>query len=190
MSIKSIKVAGVTALVLLLLFCALGPANWQYRTGLGWRIDHVVGYFGFTVMFWLAWPERPFMVGGTLMGTAMLLEALQALTPDRHCDFQAALYGVAGALTGTMCAGLLTRLRRLNGGTLWLPQRFGPRWPTWNNARTVQALPLLVTAVFLSAVTLCSGQALAYGGGFGKSGMNSPYSQERSSSCIRQRVCR
>jgi hypothetical protein len=56
MSRKStIKVCGVTVLVLLLLFCALGPGKWQYRTGLGWRIDHVVGYFGFTLMFWLAW---------------------------------------------------------------------------------------------------------------------------------------
>ena len=85
MPIKStIKVAGATVLVLLLLFCALGPAKWQYRTGLGWQIDHVVGYFGFTLMFCLAWP-RPIVVGGALMASAMLLEALQALTPDRCC---------------------------------------------------------------------------------------------------------
>jgi hypothetical protein len=92
MSRKStIKVCGVTVLVLLLLFCALGPGKWQYRTGLGWRIDHVVGYFGFTLMFWLAWQRRSFVVGAALMGAAMLLEDLQALTPDRHCDFEGAL---------------------------------------------------------------------------------------------------
>jgi VanZ family protein len=120
-----IKIGGVTVLVLLLLFCALGPANWQYRTGLGWRIDHVVGYFGFTLMFWLAWPRRPFVVGGTLMGTAMLLEALQACTPDRHCDFEGALYGVAGALAAAVCADLFTRTHRLlNGGRFFIPQRF------------------------------------------------------------------
>jgi VanZ family protein len=99
--IKAVKIAGVTALVLLLLFAALGPAKWQYRTGLGWRMDHVVGYFGFTLMFCLAWP-RPIMVGAALMLGAMLLEALQALTPDRCCDFEAALYGVGGALTGAL----------------------------------------------------------------------------------------
>ena len=56
MSIRSMtKVGGITIVVLLLLFCALGPAKLQFRTGLGWRIDHVVGYFGFTLMFWLAW---------------------------------------------------------------------------------------------------------------------------------------
>jgi hypothetical protein len=127
MPIKStIKVVGATVLVLLLLFCALGPAKWQYRTGLGWQIDHVVGYFGFTVMFWLAWP-RPFVVGGILMCAAMLLEALQALTPDRCCDLEAAFYGVAGALAAALFADLFTRtLRRLNGRTLLLPQRFRP----------------------------------------------------------------
>ena len=79
MPIKStIKVVGATVLVLLLLFCALGPAKWQYRTGLGWQIDHVVGYFGFTLMFCLAWP-RPLVVGGALMALARLLEGLPAL---------------------------------------------------------------------------------------------------------------
>ena len=126
------KVCYVAILVLLLLFAALGPAKWQYRTGLGWRLDHVVGYFGFTLMFWLVW-QRPFLVGGALMGTALLLEALQALTPDRCCDFEAALYGVAGALAGALCADLFTRmLRRLNGRTTL--QRFCTRW-LWHDAR-------------------------------------------------------
>src|SRR2546421_511808 len=107
MSTKSIiKLSGVTVLVLLLIFCALGPAKLQFRTGLGWRIDHVVGYFGFTLMFWVAWQRRPFVLGGAFTGTAMLLEALQALTPDRHCDFEGALYGVAGALAAAVFADL------------------------------------------------------------------------------------
>ena len=135
MSRKSmIKVCGVTGLVLLLLFCALGPGKWQYRTGLGWRIDHVVGYFGFTLMFWLAWP-RPVLVGGALMCAAMLLEALQALTPDRCCDLQAAFYGVAGALAAALCADVFTRTHRLlSGGRFFIPQRFSARWLALNEA--------------------------------------------------------
>ena len=109
MSNKSMKVCGVTVLVLLLLFCALGPSKWHVRTGLGWRIDHVVGYFAFTLMFCLAWP-RPLVVGGILMAAAMLLEALQALTPDRCCDFQAALFGVSGALLAAVVGNLFIRL--------------------------------------------------------------------------------
>ena len=64
--IKAVKLGGVTVLVLLLLFAALGPGKWQYRTGLGWQADHLVGYFVFTLGFWLAWP-RAFVVGGVLV---------------------------------------------------------------------------------------------------------------------------
>ena len=61
---------------------ALGPANWQRRTGLGWRVEHFVSHFLFTLMFCIAWP-RPFIVGAALSVVAVLLEGLQALTPDR-----------------------------------------------------------------------------------------------------------
>jgi hypothetical protein len=45
MPIKLIaKFCGVAGMILIVIF-ALGPANWQPRTGLGWGADHVLGYF-------------------------------------------------------------------------------------------------------------------------------------------------
>jgi hypothetical protein len=86
MSMKStIKVCGVAVLVLLIIFAALGPGKWQPRTGLGWQFDHIAGYFAFTSTICLIW-TRPLVVGGLLMAFAVLLEALQALTPDRFAD--------------------------------------------------------------------------------------------------------
>ncbi len=124
MSIRPMaKVCGATVLVLLLVFAALGPAKWQIRTGLGWQIDHVVGYFGFTLMFCFAWP-RPLLVGGTLLVSGFLLEGLQALTPDRHCYFPGALYSAAGALAAALLVDLFIRAPRwLSGRTLLIPQR-------------------------------------------------------------------
>jgi hypothetical protein len=96
---------------------------------MGWQFDHVIGYFGFAVLFSLAW-RRPLVVGGILMASAMLLEALQALTPDRCCDLQAAFYGVAGALAGAVFAELFGRvLRGLGTRPDWVLQRL-PRWPS------------------------------------------------------------
>jgi VanZ family protein len=134
MSNRSIaRVGGVAILVALLLFAALGPAKWQVRTGLGWQFDHVVGYFAFTLMFSLAWP-RPLLVGGALMATAMLLEALQTFTPDRHCDLRAALLGAGGALAGALVLDLFSRARiRMNGLAVLMPQR--PSLWGWNNVR-------------------------------------------------------
>ena len=47
-----------------------------------------------------------------LMATAVLLEALQALTPDRHADLQAGLFGASGALTVAVLAELFVQLQR------------------------------------------------------------------------------
>ena len=52
-----IKCCSVAALVLLVIV-ALSPVRWQPRTGLGWEIQHFVGYT-FTLMFCLAWPRPP-----------------------------------------------------------------------------------------------------------------------------------
>jgi len=100
------------AVIVFLVYVHLGPANWQPpRSGLGWKMDHFLGYFAATSIVWLAWPRRPFVVGGFLMVTAVLLEALQVFTPDRHADVYAALFGACGALTQACFAKLLIRVR-------------------------------------------------------------------------------
>ena len=116
MTIKlMLKVCSVAALVLLT-FVALGPATWQPRSGIGWEIDHFVGYFIFTLMFCIAWP-RPLVVGGALMVFAVLLEGLQAFMPDRSSYYMAAVYSAGGVLAAALLAELFIRVRRrLNRG--------------------------------------------------------------------------
>ncbi len=103
---KSCSVAAMALLVC----AALGPANWAPRSGLGWQVDHFVGYFAITWLICFAWP-RPFLVGGALMTAAVLLEALQAFPPDRKADLVAALCGASGALTATLVALLFIFIR-------------------------------------------------------------------------------
>jgi VanZ family protein len=107
---RILKICCAAALVVLI-FAALGPGKWQPRTGLGWQIDHVVGYFAFTLLFCLAWP-RPLVIGAALIALAGLLEALQALTPDRSSNFFAALYSASGVLAAAVSAELFIRARR------------------------------------------------------------------------------
>ena len=104
------KFCSVVVMVLLVII-ALGPAKWQPRSGFGWEIDRFVGYFAITSMFCLAWP-RPLVVGGALMAGGALLEGLQALTPDRSSNLQAAIYGAGGALAAALLAELFMRVRR------------------------------------------------------------------------------
>jgi VanZ family protein len=111
MTIKlMLKICSVAALAVLT-FVALGPATWQPRSGLGWEIDHFVGYFAFTLIFCLAWP-RPLVVGGALLAYAVLLEGLQAFMPDRSSYYMAAVYSACGVLTAALLAELFIRARR------------------------------------------------------------------------------
>lgn len=111
LSIKHIAKYCSVAAIVLVVITALGPAQWQPRTSLGWEIDHVLGYFAITLLVCLAWP-RPVVVGGALMVFAMLLEWLQGLTPDRTPNLEAALYGAAGVLAAALLAELFIRVRR------------------------------------------------------------------------------
>jgi VanZ family protein len=94
------------AIMVLLVIAALGPAKWAPRTELGWQFDHFIGYFGITLFVCLAWP-RPFVE--VIMAVAALLESLQALTPDRSANLEAALWGAAGALAAALVSELLIR---------------------------------------------------------------------------------
>jgi hypothetical protein len=94
--------------LVVLAFVGLGPATWQPRSGLGWEIDHFVGYCVITLICCLAWP-RPLVVGGALMVFAVLLEGLQGFMPDRSSYYLAAVYSAAGVLTGALGAELFFR---------------------------------------------------------------------------------
>ena len=111
MAIKLITTVCSVAAIAAVAFAQLGPSNWQLRTGLGWQSEHVLAYFVVTSIFCLAWP-RPFVVGPAMMAAAILLEALQALTPDRHANFIAGLCGAGGALAAALLAELFIRAWR------------------------------------------------------------------------------
>jgi VanZ family protein len=102
-----LKICSVVVLALLVIM-ALGPEEWQLRTGLGWEFDHFAGYFAITIFVCLAWP-RPIVVGGALMAFGALLEGLQAFTPDRTASLMAAIYGASGALAAALITQLYIR---------------------------------------------------------------------------------
>jgi hypothetical protein len=63
-------------------------------------------------MFCLAW-RRPLVIGGALMAFAVMLEGLQAFTPDRHPDLHAALYSAGAVLAAALVAEFFMRARLL-----------------------------------------------------------------------------
>jgi VanZ family protein len=112
-NIRAAAKAFSVPIMVLLVIAALGPENWAPRTHLGWQFDHIIGYFGITLFFCLAWP-RPFVVGGAFMVVAALLEGLQAFTPDRTAYLPAVFYGAGGALGAALVIELFMRALRLH----------------------------------------------------------------------------
>jgi hypothetical protein len=143
MSIVSPAKISSAAALALLIFAALGPGKWVPRSGLGWQFDHVAGFLAFTWMLCLAWP-RPRVVGAALIVLGLLLEGLQAFTPDRHADLGAALLNAGSALAGALAAELFTLASRMRLG--WTVARAHRRLLglAWNSARLIGTAVLRV----------------------------------------------
>jgi hypothetical protein len=108
LNLRTAAKVGSSAIMVLLVIGALGPADWTPRTALGWQLDHFLGYFAITLLICVAWP-RPFVVGALFIAAAFLLEGLQALTPDRTANLVAALCGGGGVLAAAVVAELFIR---------------------------------------------------------------------------------
>ena len=101
------------------------PARWQPpRTGLGWQMDHFLGYFAATSIVWLAWPRRPWhpppaqSKGGATATHPLLgdeLRALRALKREAKSPFifvfeRGAPFSVAGLQKLVERAGIEAKL--------------------------------------------------------------------------------
>jgi VanZ family protein len=101
-------------LLVAIALATLIPVGWQVRLGLHWLVEHSLAYFAVSSIFCLAWP-RPMVVAVVLIPFAVLLEASQALTPDRRADLATALFAATGVASAALLADLVMRLRRPRG---------------------------------------------------------------------------
>jgi VanZ like family len=63
-------------------------------------IEHLVAFALFGALFCAAYPDRIFMVCFIIFGSALALEFMQTLTPDRHGTFLDAFEKIAGGACG------------------------------------------------------------------------------------------
>jgi VanZ family protein len=103
--------AGGAVLLVALAVAALMPEGWQVRTGLHWLVEHFLAFFAVTLVFCLALP-RPMRVAAAMLPLALLIEAAQALTPDRTADPATALMAAAGVAVAALLADLVLTLTK------------------------------------------------------------------------------
>ena len=74
------------------------------------HFEHVIAFAFVGALFGFAYPRRPIMAFGIVVGAAVLLEILQTMTPDRHGTLIDALEKVAGGAAGIVIAKVAQRL--------------------------------------------------------------------------------
>lgn len=105
-----LAIAGA-ALLVAIAIAAVIPQGWQVRLGLHWLVEHFLAFFTVTLVFCLAL-KRPMAVAAAMLPLAVLIEAAQALTPDRTADFATALFAASGVASAALFADLVITLRK------------------------------------------------------------------------------
>jgi len=74
-------------------------------------LEHLAAFAVLGALFYLAYPNRIFFVLAIVLGSAVLLEAAQLLTPDRHGTAIDALQKSGGGAFGIFVASRFARFR-------------------------------------------------------------------------------
>ena len=96
--VRFFRAAGWLALALVA-FVTLAPIS-DRPTIAPAHFEHFAAFFVLGLVFVLAYPNRMMLATLIVIGSAIILEALQLLTPDRHGQLTDALVKVAGGLCG------------------------------------------------------------------------------------------
>jgi VanZ like family len=111
--IRKISIAAGWLTLAFIVFATLSPMA-DRPTVAGPHFEHFAAFAAMGLAFALAYPSRILFILALVAGTAVGLEALQLLTPDRHARaadaFVKALGGISGISMGQL-AWFLLRLK-------------------------------------------------------------------------------
>ena len=107
---KVFSVAGWLVLAFIV-YATLSPIDARPVVA-GPQLEHFAAFALMGLAFGLAYPNRIFLVGSIVLGSAIGLEVLQLLTPDRHGRILDALVKAAGGVCGIGIGQLVFRLWR------------------------------------------------------------------------------
>jgi hypothetical protein len=88
------------AVLAFIVYATLSPIGLRPHLGSGAGAERFGAFAVVGLLFGLAYPKRLWLVLAIVLGTAVLLEMLQYLTPDRHGRVVDALFKLAGGAVG------------------------------------------------------------------------------------------
>jgi VanZ family protein len=88
------------ALLALIAYATISPIQARPTLPTSSSIEHLIAFLALGTVFCLAYPRQLAYVGLIVLGSAILLEILQLLTPDRHARILDAVEKIAGGAFG------------------------------------------------------------------------------------------
>lgn len=73
-------------------------------------IEHIAAFVVLGIAFCAAYPRRLALVCAIVLGSAVLLELFQLVTPDRHGRIEDAIEKMAGGILGVLVGWVLLRI--------------------------------------------------------------------------------
>ena len=96
------------ATLALIVFATLSPIDLRPHLG-GVGVERFGAFAVVGLLFGVAYPTRAWLVLTLVCGSALLLELMQHLTPDRHGELPDALVKFAGGVVGVALSFVINR---------------------------------------------------------------------------------
>ncbi|MDB5502407.1 MAG: hypothetical protein JWR89_2309 [Tardiphaga sp.] len=107
--LRKILIAAAWAILGVIVFATLSPIGLRPHLG-SVGVERFGAYAAVGMLFGLAYPRRFWTVLAMVAGIAVVLEAMQHLTPDRHGEPLDAAVKLAGGVVGVGVSFVLVRL--------------------------------------------------------------------------------
>jgi VanZ family protein len=109
------KCSAIAAWLLLffIAYATLSPIQARPTISTSPDFEHLAAFAILGLLFYLAYPRRVALVCLIVLGSALVLEVAQLLTPDRHGRISDALEKLAGGIVGIVAGGALLSLAQV-----------------------------------------------------------------------------
>ena len=107
-NLRALRIVSWSSAIVLVLLSLL-PSSLEIRTGAPDELEHFIAYFAAALLFGISYPQKRFLVAGTLLLIAAFLEALQVFSPGRSVRLRDVVFSGAGAILGCVAASFVAR---------------------------------------------------------------------------------
>ncbi len=101
------------ALLVFIVYATVSPIQARPTLSTSSGFEHLAAFVALGLSFGLAYPRRTIMVCLIVLGSAVLLEFIQLITPDRHGRVGDAIEKLVGGAVGILAARTILLIAKL-----------------------------------------------------------------------------